>query len=108
MRNAIVSFVFYMILICFCIVFQFVDQHAWILAFFYAGYALILSPMYKENCKPLEWKDFIVALLFTIFCVIYWWLNQINFNLDNVWVIYTVNFIVSVNLGCSHRYKILI
>lgn len=108
MRNAIISFAFYMILILLCILFQFVDPSAWILAFFFAGYAFIISPWYKDSCKPLEIKDFFIALLFTILCVIYWNIQRIDFTLDNVAVLYTINFISSVNLGCSNRYKILI
>ena len=108
MRNAIVSFAFYMIMILLCIVCQFVDQNALIFAFFFAAYTFLLSPSYQASCKPIEWKDFLFALLFTVFCAAFWWFNKVEFNLDNLWVIYTVNFIASVNLGCSHRYKILI
>ena len=108
MRNAIVSFAFYMILILFCILFQFVDPSAWIFAFLFAGYAFIITPWYKDNCKPLELKDFMIALLFTILCMFYWYIQRIDFTFDNLAVLYTVNFISSVNLGCSNRYKILI
>lgn len=108
MRNAIVSFAFYMIMILLCILFQFVDQSAWVLAFLFAGYAFIISPWYKDNCTPLEIKDFFIALLFTVLCIIYWYIQRIDFTLDNLAILYTVNFIASVNLGCSNRYKILI
>ncbi len=107
MKNVIVSFSLYLLLIAMAVLLQFVDRHSLPLAVLFALCSLLAAPFYEVNCRPLEGKDFIFACIFTFFCIVYWQFIHAEITMDHCWVIFTINFIAFVNLGCSNRYKIL-
>lgn len=75
---------------------------------FFALSLLPLSYCYrKANCKPLEWKDYGITLLLTLFFLALLYVWQVSLSFALFWYIYLSVFVAVELYAASKRFKSL-
>lgn len=75
---------------------------------FFALSLLPLSHIYrKANCKPLEWKDYGIALILTLFFLVLLYFWQVSLSFALFWYIYLSVFVAIELYAGSRRFKSL-
>lgn len=103
-----ISTLLFLFLIWFGTILMFVDATAyWLVPVFVAALAITTVFYKKNNCKSLEYRDFVITLLIVIlFLLCYEWRHKpVSFSL--FWYLYLITFLSIALYAGSIRFKSL-
>jgi len=107
LSNVLISTVFYTLMLGIGHMLCFIDPIIYETIPFYVLTLLLVMRLYKENCKALEWRDFIVCALFVGVCLFYYQIRGLEINGDITSFLYLAVFLPFIGYASSIRYKSL-
>lgn len=105
--NLFISTIFYTIMLAFGHMMCFIDPLIYESIPLYVIFLMIAMRFYRENCKPLEWKDFVLCALFIALIAYLYQLQEMNINGDIIAFLALAVFVPFSSFASAIRYKSL-
>lgn len=105
--NIITSMGFYTLMIAFGHVMCFVEPLGYHTIPIFFLILILTWGLYRENCKALEWKDFIICAVFVALCTVYFYYNNYRCRIDVICYLYLAAFLPYTAFASSIRYHSL-
>ncbi len=105
--NLFISTIFYTMMLGFGHMMCFIDPLIYESIPLYVIFLIIAMRFYHENCKPLEWKDFILCALYIALIAYLYQLQDMNINADIIAFLALAVFVPFSSFASAIRYKSL-
>ena len=105
--NIITSMCFYTIMLAFGHLMCFVEVMGYHTIPIYFLILIVTMGLYRENCKALEIKDFIICAIFVALCMLYFYYNDYHCSIDVICYMYLAVFLPYTSFASWIRYRSL-